>query len=907
MSASKYPLPASAVVGYKIADFNSLSIGFLRCQGMNKTALIKTFVVGWVVVALIALGSTFHLFRGLNLAFHDAILSLPGANAHQPKTLVISNDLPLDSRLAAKLDTLVRMLRSADAKDVVFLLQSPALQHIVFDMREPVTVALPEQPGFDLNRQRTETALAFDSIEGAYRTALMPEGVAVIGNIEMPEALLGTPFYLNYFYRLTSLPKLNLHQALQGSLISELVAGKLVLVDLEAVLASSRLHVPDPQVGEMASYGELQALALETIASGQMLTFISPLLAALVFLLMYTGNFFALQMFSARGLVWSTLVIALVIALLAAAALRFLHLLLPVTELVLIQLFSVGYFIALERAREESLMSRITAQIRARLIKKVDYPSFFQAEDPWQNLHLLINQQMTLRRSIFLEKVVADHRVKEIHALNCSIDDIQERRRDYERRPYSDAITTLRPVRLSDRQFFTDLQAQEVEYLVPLLYGGNVLGFWAMTIIPGDDWEARPFENNLASFGKEIAELLVHRQRYHQQSRKENRFLHRLLTLKMAQIEFDSLSQSVEALEHRYDELQDVFNGMSTASVLYNLFGRVIHSNQAMDRIAQQMDMPIYNFTAHDFLLQLTSMASRDIKQLLLDVTLRHNEVYCNLEDKNLQENYVLKVRPVKVEEEEKGGTPFLLRGILFEFIDVPRIHASLEARTELYGQYLDRLQGSFDSIHDLVGALRRRIAHLGDPELPGIVARVRAAESVVSLIKSHVDASLVISQGVAPLRIDTQINDLLAVHQAALERKEIQVTLEDTDTPLLALVKPDQFTGLLEQILQLLIVDCEGVRAALTIRLQLIARKREPDSIRIYFENQGYGLSKDELEQLTAANASQSSVFDGPLEQLLAAAAVAATWGCKLELDAELGKGYRISLTVPSLVIGGA
>ena len=109
------------------------------------------------------------------------------------------------------------------------------------------------------------------------------------------------------------------------------------------------------------------------------------------------------------------------------------HLLLPLFEWVAMQVFCVVYMLSIERLREESLILKMSADLNARLSKKVLPPSFFQTQDPWDKLHSFINQQLNLRRSIFLTKVPSDHRVEAIHALNCSIEDIKEMRRDFQR------------------------------------------------------------------------------------------------------------------------------------------------------------------------------------------------------------------------------------------------------------------------------------------------------------------------------------------------------------------------------------------------------------------------------------------------------------------------------------------
>ena len=53
--------------------------------------------------------------------------------------------------------------------------------------------------------------------------------------------------------------------------------------------------------------------------------------------------------------------------------------------------------------------------------------SFIEQASPWDPIIQLISQQLDLEKSIFLARKEDDHRVVEIRAINCNLDDIQER------------------------------------------------------------------------------------------------------------------------------------------------------------------------------------------------------------------------------------------------------------------------------------------------------------------------------------------------------------------------------------------------------------------------------------------------------------------------------------------------
>ena len=153
--------------------------------------------------------------------------------------------------------------------------------------------------------------------------------------------------------------------------------------------------------------------------------------------------------------------------------------------MVVAQLLMLWLFIRFKLMRDDQEMRRIVLQQMARLQEYILPPDFYELDEHWAQVISFIDQTLNLNRVIFLEKVKGDHRVREVQALRCSLQDIDERRRDYERVPYSDAIAEGGPVRLERRLFFKgpgDGSAEQ--YLVPLVFGGEVQGFWAFDVDP---------------------------------------------------------------------------------------------------------------------------------------------------------------------------------------------------------------------------------------------------------------------------------------------------------------------------------------------------------------------------------------------------------------------------------------
>ncbi|MEZ5594504.1 MAG: hypothetical protein R3F53_28990 [Gammaproteobacteria bacterium] len=72
---------------------------------------------------------------------------------------------------------------------------------------------------------------------------------------------------------------------------------------------------------------------------------------------------------------------------------------------------------------------------------------FFEADNPWRQITHMVEQFLNVECWIF-PNWHTTHHLQELYSLNCKLDDIAERRRDYRRTPYSTALQENLPIRL---------------------------------------------------------------------------------------------------------------------------------------------------------------------------------------------------------------------------------------------------------------------------------------------------------------------------------------------------------------------------------------------------------------------------------------------------------------------------
>ena len=826
------------------------------------------------------------------------MLKLPLSNVAYPETLLINNNLPYDQDFTLKLNRLIADLTLHKARHVVLLTRSTFVTQSLGQLQHNVYIATPDDLTLMGNNHLKRLAL-FDIVatEGIFRQFTIENdkvGLHQLYQTEMRRPLS----YLNYFSALTTLPQVPFSQALSGSLIDELVADKVVLIDLDYQQTASHFFIPPNPAGNTASLGELQAVAAHTLIDDSAVRMTPALLTVILMLLIFAIYLFTLQLLSPKGIfVFFAGSILLTYGLCLLLLLNW-YILIPVFEFITVQFLAMIYMLGMERLREEALILTISANLNARLSQKVLPPSFYQSENPWDNLHTLINQQLNLHRSIFLAKVPNDHRVTAIHALNCHIDDIEELRRDFERTPYSDAMASQKPIRLKKR-YFTSVQEGEVEYIAPLIFGGEILGFWALTVMSTETWDVRSFESNMLHLSGEISELLHYRNRYMQETRKNKNLFRRFFTLKLARVEYEALDSSVTMLEKRFNSLQVVFDGMSTASALYNLFGQITHSNRKMDEIVKQLKMPIYALTAHDFLLKLTTLSSQQIKQNLAQVTIKNTEVSLRIQPKDLQADYVLRIRPITVaNNNDQQAAPFLLSGLLFEFIDVSDAQRIIAMKKDLYGQYFYQMRNSLSTLNLLCFQIRKQLPPKKSEYLDLITETLAEMSQTDWLIEDQLELQRTLTPQVIPLNPLTELQTVLNDLTPELLKKRIKLNLKAPTVASLVMAAPQQLQMLLELICSILIEDSDSNASNLKITV-VDSNKIQQRRLYINFKNEGYGLPEEHLAKILTSPGEADS-GDELLHKLVSTANNADYWGVKLTVESILGSGYNINLSIP-------
>ena len=697
---------------------------------VTRTSLWE-LVMPFVYVALVwfaTLAGWFALPQGM---LYDAAVRLtpPGGDAGQ-ELLIVEADLSLDQRNndGAAWANALDILQKNEAAQILFLFMPKdeppafyervaAMDNVRFGRRvisgeEPVLEPVPAAGrGIPFRTGVLAHPVSTYGMHREHRAHVRVEGHplpslarAAAGFIYGQDYVLPQDrFLVNFVDRPALLPKVSLKQLLAEELVPEMIRGRTVVIGFGHDPAYPGLQTPlDPNRGSMPIL-DFEGYVLDTLLRSGIIVqsegvevpvalTILGLAALFIFLrlpLILGLGAGVLMLFAAGAGAW--------------AGVFFFNIWLPLVQawIVIVLIFlQVAMF---RNIRQDRLVRKMLLERSARL-QKVLMPS--KTEDngvSWDGIMNMVDQALNVNRSIFLERIPRQNRVREVAALRCSINDIEERRRDIGRAPYTTALEEGGPVRLSDRPVLVSGPETGVQYLVPLQHAGQTLGFWALDVQDGAMRSQPELVGLIKDFAREIGELLAR----HRAGRvkKEQALLRRLGGGGKRGGGLVRINRDLHMLEKRLLLLDGVFQTMGTATILYDMFGRVVQINEGMVELLRQAELAPFAMSGLDLAAKLSGRSLEDIRALLADSIVSggtHTLAVSlpSFEKKSLLLSFRALGRDASAEQDEKS--PFSVLGILFEVVNASAIRDAEEIRKRFVEEAVLYLQQGIESLQDV-------------------------------------------------------------------------------------------------------------------------------------------------------------------------------------------------------------
>lgn len=698
------------------------------------------------------------------------------------------------------------------------------------------------------------------------------------------------------------LPSISADQALDGNLIPEMVRGRVLLIGPGVPPGAAGLATPvDPSL----SAAHLQAYGVDTLVRERRIHEPGPFWRLLLVLAVALGSVVPLERLGLRG-IWFTLGAILAICLAPGLFLSVAQTRTPITELVFTLMLTSALTTRARILAEERDLRDLLSESSHRLRQRVPTQSFLDSEEHWRQILTLVDQTLELRRTLFLERDPQAHRVREIIAEGCSLTDVAEQRRDYDREPYVSSIAARAPLRLRD-PYLLPLD-NDLQYLVPLSHAGMVQGFWALSVEDRLGADRSGFEDALQSFAEQIAEMLYLRRQFEQverakRTRREAGTTTQGLATGSARIH---LARTIDAIERRLQIFEDVFASQATATIVYDLFGQVVQSNQAMETLLREGDFDTQAKSALDLLQTLTREDRSYCQSLLRSVILRHQALHLHLTvgqaDHHTEREYQLTIGPVVAHPVEGDPVavdvrPFALAGLMVEMQDVSRIRHITDLKEDLIERAGFRLRSDAEAIvlatslivDDSVSADVR--GELGTM----LSERAQSTARVVEELREHLSGpdSGRPEEGY-PLDAIALLRRVVEAARSSAAARRVEFLVETPNYPRLVHAESHSLAALLRAIIDLLLED-----AADDSQLHITVSEQDDRQI-LHCSNEGFGIPDDRLQHYLA----DDTPGTGPEYQALRnGRRLLPAWDGAFEAHSAVGRGFEFRLELsPSI-----
>lgn len=865
------------------------------------------FISGMVMVAVIWLLSAFSWLETIDHLYYDFVVdSIPQPHSAGHEVMLVET-VPTATY---DWEFLINRLVTAGARQIVFIapltdkdLRSlAASQHAAklligrpLESHESRGVRLPYALPEDVaNKLKVGIAAVPADESGSHRSQLSAyrAGPRILPTVEKVAAAdAGRPdpsgAFLMNFHRGYELPRISVDRLERESPVAELVNGKTVLVGYALSPYLAQFEGP----GRLLSQLEFHALATDTLLMDKVvrragIATKGGLMALLGLLLVLA--FQPLRLLSAF---WVALTLIAGMVALAWLSLRIFDVWLPTLELSLVTVMVFAMVYRAKAKAEDYRLRQLFTETSGKLEHRLQLTGFAESKEHWIYVVSLVDQILQLDRGIFLERIAGDHRVREIQSLRCSIGDIDEMRRDYQRFPYTDAIARGGMIEIDTvRRPFLKVGSQgERQFLIALTFGGEALGFWAFALSSEKIGNIEHFRAIVDSIAAQIGQLLYQRQLWITQNTLENQPWRRYLSDDTFHL-YQKVSRAITALEQRTSNLEQMFAGLSTSAIVFDLFGRVILINDLMAHLLKGAGIAPFEMTVADFIEKLTGRSPDSVRQtiqtLLADVT--PLLLPAVLPGKS-PARFILYVRSLQHNPEAVAETsPFRISGLLLELIDGAELHRLYGMKSELVLHLNHQLNNDLTT---MLGAIQMmNIDPASQEEMRGVIeTQGHSAAATLSRVQELLAQEISIDYGGSyPVDPRSVILNAMERLKPVAAAREIGYDLRMQTTPFLIYANPREFDGTLDDCIGFLIGDAvEGSKVRIEVKVST-------EHSTVSMSNTGFGIPQDRFDRILAGTAESES---GNFEKLRLAARRIETWGGKVELRSELGEGYAFSI----------
>ena len=708
-------------------------------------------------------------------------------------------------------------------------------------------------------------------------------------------------YRVNFSTGLDWLPKLKLERILAGGLVSELVEQRSVVVGFARPNEVPGLNTPLAMTHDvMLSMPEYHALALDTLLTEGRITTFNIKDKLLLLLVILVTSFVIYQWLNTNQSWQFTLILLVVYTVLAWALYHYAHIWLPLVEMMIAQMLLYWFDFKHKVVTADTALRETLMDSSFKLEDRVN-SEYFASDEYWSQVVVMLHEILNLNRLIILEWRLTHNRVKEVKALHCALADIDEQQRYYKRKPYAAARREKQGLHLN-QALLKPVDVAEEQYIVPLFFGGELEGFWLLTIETAKHDDKNRFEESLKDFANQIGESLYHRRQWHIRTQGDKNLLNRYFHFDSGNLVHKALDKSIAALEHRLSVLENIMDELETPTILYNVFGTAISVNQSMDAVSTTFGLTPRKMSALGFLMEISQMDMETARQYFRHTLLESSKIVRQVTlSAAIERVYILNMQLFHYQQEVEGTELNIKQGILCQLVDITQMKLQSTLKEQVAERLIFQFRNDMQSIlmaskllaREQVGEQQRRMA-------TGILQskvdnHLKILTEVEERLNAEMDATTTAS-GFETYPVDAKEPVLDAMESLAKAAVERQNKLHSDLPDLVSLVfaAPNKLTSVIASILDLLIDDAVE---STEITIHMVERDNE---VTYTFKNIGFGIPNERLQQyLFSQDVEVSSKFN----DMRSALKLIKVWEGSLMASSEVGKGMSFELRLRSFI----
>ncbi len=734
--------------------------------------------------------------------------------------------------------------------------------------------------------------LGYQRFVAEYPAALAAELVAAeTGGIRLDDNF-STEFDLRVSTGADPLPNLNAQYIVDHGVVADLVTDKWVIIG-QSQLYSPPATLMDDRPG-LRDELELRGQILQSVIDRRIINHLPEWQALLGLASILLLSFYALTVFAHKPVLpllvaWSLLMLCLAVGLLAIAELE-----IPVGLAIAAPFCTAAAMAGLRASALRRALDRLfpltdtTASFyQERLARLTDAISL-------EDILELVWQTLQVKHAIILQLSDDNHLSPISHRGHP--EDVLPGERDITNPPYATAFTHNHPV-ISTQPFFEPEGDSDVEYLCPLIYDGEKLGFWALSIARDNMQQIPHFEDVLRQYSAEISSLLYARNRA-----RKSPALPSLTDQTPTHIKLEVLRRRAIAGESLLRYAQSILNTTDNSLLLYNLFGNLQFTNAAAELFANKFAIPVDALNALDLLSVLTGCSAAKGQDILLEIVIHNSSVSLPIILTGDITTHVVHLRGVAASSAsatEASTRPFATQWVLFEIYDQSRF-AQINLEQDNLVLTINKKIGDLASAARVKGLKIKDFLLENEKSLQDVID-LNHILTEIEKNSGKVERQLIAFEDIVAnsyhfVEVKSAVQESVEKHRRQIELRNLTLQINLPDERHISRADNHELTRVLYQIWDLLL-ETASDGSTLSIDLQSV----DDLGIMCTFDNEGYGLTSGIIGAFGRGEVSQ---LTPTLAALYFAARNVRQWPGSLTLECPVVGLLTVTLTLEGFTV---